>query len=96
MSAKMSINQQKQHVSILESLIRFLIIGNLQLLHIMQVVEICQIYETSGKSNYWDIRPFLPPETQNYIPAFIAAVYVMNFAQDYGITVDKKINQSLK
>ena len=52
---------------------------------------------SGGKSNYWDIRPFLPKETQNYIPAFIAAVYVMNFAQDYGITVDKKINiQSLQ
>jgi membrane-bound lytic murein transglycosylase D len=47
---------------------------------------------SGGKLNYWEIRPFLPKETQNYIPAFIAALYVMNFAQDYGITANKEIS----
>ena len=46
---------------------------------------------SGGKLNYWEIRPFLPKETQNYIPAFIAAIYVMNFAQDYGIVADKEL-----
>ncbi len=33
----------------------------------------------SGKTNptFWDIQPYLPTETRNYIPAFIAMTYVM-------------------
>ena len=46
---------------------------------------------SGGKLNYWEIRPFLPKEPQNYIPSFIAAIYVMNFAQDYGIVADKEL-----
>ena len=46
---------------------------------------------SSGKLNFWEIRPFLPTETQNYIPAFIAAVYVMNFADMYGITRSQEV-----
>lgn len=32
----------------------------------------------SGSRDFWEIRPYLPLETRNYVPAFIAAVYVMN------------------
>ena len=46
------------------------------------------IRRSGGKYNFWEIRPFLPQETQNYIPAFIAAVYVMNCADFYGIKRD--------
>mgnify|MGYP001309910831 CR=1 FL=1 len=46
------------------------------------------IRRSGGKSNYWEIRPFLPKETRNYIPSFIAAVYAMNFASEYGIQPD--------
>ncbi|RYF22409.1 MAG: LysM peptidoglycan-binding domain-containing protein [Flavobacteriales bacterium] len=34
----------------------------------------------AGSRNFWDIRKFLPKETSNYVPAFIAAVYVMKYA----------------
>lgn len=27
--------------------------------------------------DFWEIRPYLPQETRNYVPAFIAALYVM-------------------
>ena len=47
------------------------------------------IRRSGGKHNYWEIKPFLPKQTQNYIPAFIAAIYVMNFASDYNIYVDE-------
>ena len=33
----------------------------------------------ANTKNYWKLRKFLPSETQNYIPAFVAATYVMNY-----------------
>jgi len=47
---------------------------------------------SGGKSNYWQYRAFLPPETQQYIPKFIAAIYVMSYADLYGIYPTKKDN----
>ncbi|MFH2141298.1 MAG: transglycosylase SLT domain-containing protein [Bacteroidota bacterium] len=41
---------------------------------------------SGGKTNYWDIRPYLPEQTQGYVPAFIAVNFVMNYYEDYGIT----------
>jgi membrane-bound lytic murein transglycosylase D len=38
-----------------------------------------------GKKTYWEIRPFLPVETQGYVPAFIAANYVMNFHEEHNL-----------
>ena len=43
------------------------------------------IRRSGGVFNYWELRPFLPKETRNYIPSFIAALYVMNFAAEHGI-----------
>jgi membrane-bound lytic murein transglycosylase D len=38
-----------------------------------------------GKKTYWEIRPFLPKETQAYVPAFIAANYVMNYHAEHNL-----------
>ncbi len=38
-----------------------------------------------GKKTYWEIRPFLPKETQAYVPAFIAANYVMTFHVEHNL-----------
>ena len=46
------------------------------------------IRRSGGKLNFWLIRPFLPNQTKNYIPSLIAAIYVMNFATEYGISPD--------
>jgi len=35
--------------------------------------------------NFWQIRSYLPKETQNYIPKFIAMTYVMEFHVELGI-----------
>lgn len=35
--------------------------------------------------NFWNIRRFLPAETRDYVPAFIALTYVMNNCQAYDI-----------
>ncbi|WP_029287714.1 lytic transglycosylase domain-containing protein [Pedobacter sp. R20-19] len=36
--------------------------------------------------DFWAIRQFLPKETRNYVPAFIAAVYVMNYSGKHQIS----------
>jgi membrane-bound lytic murein transglycosylase D len=38
-----------------------------------------------GRTNYWEIAPFLPLETRGYVPAFVAACYIMNYATLHGI-----------
>jgi membrane-bound lytic murein transglycosylase D len=43
------------------------------------------IRKSGGKTTYWEVRPFLPAETRSYVPAFIAAVYIMNHASDHNI-----------
>lgn len=43
------------------------------------------IRRSGGKKTYWEIRPFLPKETQGYVPAFIAANYVMNYYAEHNI-----------
>lgn len=39
-----------------------------------------------GKHDFWDIYPYLPAETRSYVPAFIAANYIMNFYKEHGIS----------
>ncbi len=39
--------------------------------------------------DFWEIRKYLPMETRNYVPAFIAAVYVMNYSSDHEIKAQK-------
>jgi len=38
----------------------------------------------AGSSNFWDIRPFLPKETQNYVPLYIAATLISLDPKQYG------------
>ncbi|WP_316798761.1 lytic transglycosylase domain-containing protein [Pedobacter frigidisoli] len=40
----------------------------------------------AGSSDFWEIRQYLPKETRNYVPAFIAAVYVMNYSGRHQIS----------
>ena len=37
------------------------------------------IKRSGGKRDYWEIYHYLPRETRGYVPAFIAATYVMNY-----------------
>ena len=38
-----------------------------------------------GKTDFWGIYQYLPAETRGYVPAFIAANYVMNYYCDHNI-----------
>ena len=37
--------------------------------------------------NYWDIYPYLPTETRNYVPSFIAATYAYNYHKQHDIEI---------
>ncbi|WP_316746852.1 lytic transglycosylase domain-containing protein [Pedobacter gandavensis] len=39
--------------------------------------------------DFWEIRPFLPLETRNYVPAFIAALYVMKCSGQHHIVAQQ-------
>ena len=39
-----------------------------------------------GKKDFWEIYPFLPAETRGYVPAFIAANYIMNYHKEHNIS----------
>lgn len=43
------------------------------------------ISRAGGVKDYWQIYPYLPAETRGYVPAFIAANYVMNYYCDHNI-----------
>jgi len=43
------------------------------------------IARSGGKHNFWQIYPYLPRETRGYVPAFIAATYIMHFYPEHGL-----------
>ncbi len=52
--------------------------------------------KSGGYTNYWNMRPFLPSETANYIPSFIATMYILEFANEHGINIYEKEKAILK
>src|ERR1700761_1302739 len=40
----------------------------------------------AGANDFWSIRQYLPAETRNYVPAYIAVAYVMNYYGKHNIT----------
>lgn len=42
-----------------------------------------------GRGNFWQIYRYLPQETRGYIPAFIAAIYVMKYYPEHGLKPQK-------
>ncbi len=43
------------------------------------------IQKSGYKTNFWEVYPFLPVETRGYIPAFIAANYIMNYHVEHNL-----------
>lgn len=43
------------------------------------------IRRSGGSRSFWDIWPFLPRETRGYGPAFVGALYTMNYYKEHGL-----------
>ena len=43
------------------------------------------IHRAKGCKDYWQIYPYLPKETRGYVPAFIAANYIMTYYCEHNI-----------
>ena len=43
------------------------------------------IHRAGGEKDYWKLYPYLPAETRGYVPAFIAANYIMNYYCEHNI-----------
>ncbi|RYF25784.1 MAG: LysM peptidoglycan-binding domain-containing protein [Flavobacteriales bacterium] len=49
------------------------------------------IRRSGGKTKYWDIRNHLPKETQGYVPAFLATMYLFEFHKEHGINPERAV-----
>ena len=49
------------------------------------------IRRSAGQQNFWNIRKHLPKETQGYVPAFLATMYIYEYHKEHGIHPDRAI-----
>lgn len=47
------------------------------------------IRRSGGQQNYWNIRKNLPKETQAYVPAFLATMYIYEYHKEHGIIPER-------
>ena len=47
------------------------------------------IRRSGGYQNYWNIRHNLPRETAGYVPAFLATMYIFEFAEEHGFKPER-------
>ncbi len=49
------------------------------------------IRRSGGRQNYWNIRKHLPKETQGYVPAFLATMYIYEYHKEHGIQPERAL-----
>ncbi len=49
------------------------------------------IRRSNGQQNYWNIRKNLPRETQGYVPAFLATMYIYEYHKEHGIIPNRAL-----
>ena len=50
------------------------------------------IRKAGGIKNFWAVQRYLPGETRGYVPAFIAAAYMMNYASEHNLYPAENMN----
>lgn len=51
------------------------------------------IRRSGGQQNFWSIKQNLPKETQGYVPAFLATMYLYEYHNEHGIRPNKAVVQ---
>ncbi len=54
------------------------------------------IRRSGGMKNYWNIRRNLPRETQGYVPAFVATMYIFEYQKEHNIVPKKATVQRIE
>lgn len=54
------------------------------------------IRRSGGHQNFWNIKKNLPRETQGYVPAFLATMYIFEYHKEHGIVPNKAIANHIK
>ena len=49
------------------------------------------IRRSGGQQNFWNIRIYLPQETQGYVPAFLATMYIYEYHKEHGIVPNRAV-----
>jgi membrane-bound lytic murein transglycosylase D len=62
--------------------------------------RVSRAIKRSRSKNFWKVRRYLPRETRNYVPAFIAANYLIKHYQEHELTprypeLDQQITESI-
>lgn len=51
------------------------------------------IRRSGGQQNFWNIKKHLPKETQGYVPAFLATMYIYEYHKEHGIKPERALKQ---
>ncbi|WP_282042192.1 LysM peptidoglycan-binding domain-containing protein [Winogradskyella flava] len=54
------------------------------------------IRRSGGYKNYWNIRQNLPRETAGYVPAFLATMYIFEYAKEHGFKPERPAFQHIE
>ena len=49
------------------------------------------IKRAGGSRQFWDIWPYLPRETRSYVPAFVGALYTLEYYKEHGLKPESMV-----
>ena len=49
------------------------------------------IKRAGGSRKFWDIWPYLPKETRSYVPAFVGALYTLEYYKEHGLKPESMV-----